>query len=214
MNNLISDKGTSIVLHILYAIAGAILLNLYTATQLLLFINGHFSDFTDIVMYHITRLPEIAYIIFILALGLFTQRRYFLAIIISLVVCAMVIVLTKYLFFTNAARPSVWLTESGLQFHTVADIRLHSNGSFPSGHTMAAFCTMALAAFVSKKWWTQLLFFTLALLSGYSRVYVAQHYFLDIYVGGLLGFTIAWLCFSVFESKFKTPYWLLPIIKI
>ncbi len=202
------------ILHILYAIVGAVLLGLFSASQLLLYINGHYSTILDLIMYHITRLPEIAYIIFILALGLFTQRRYFVAIILSLAICALVIVLTKYVFFANQARPSVWLNSSGFKYHIVAGIRLHSNGSFPSGHTMAAFCTMALAAFVSKKWWTQLLFFIIALLSGYSRVYVAQHYFLDIYVGGLVGFTIAWLCFSIFENKFKTPYWLMPIIKL
>ena len=202
------------MLHIIFALVGAVLVFLYSPAQLLLFINGHNAPWLDKLMYHITRLPEIAYIIFVLFLGIFTQKRYAIAIFISLVLCGLIIVLTKFLIFSGETRPSVWLLENKIPFHAVEGITLYSHGSFPSGHTIASFCTLALAAFISKKWWVQFLFFALAFASAYSRVYVLQHYFIDIYVGAIIGFVISFVCFSIIESKFHTPEWQKPFIKI
>ncbi len=65
-------------------------------------------------------------------------------------------------------------------------IRLPKDWSFPSGHTGAAFaCTMVLIRFLPADWGFFLL--TLAVLTGYSRVYLGVHYPSDILAGALLG---------------------------
>lgn len=95
----------------------------------------------------------------------------------------------------------------GIAFHQVPGISIHSNHSFPSGHTLAAFASLSLAGFFSGKWWAQFLFMILAVLSGYSRIYVSQHYITDVYVGAILGFLIVLITYIIINKKCNTPYW-------
>lgn len=179
----------------------------------MLYINAHNSPELDKIMYHITRLPELAYIVFIVVLGLFLEKRNFLSIVISLSLCGLLILLFKEVLFPHMTRPFEWLNSEHIPFHKVDGIRLHSNGSFPSGHTMSAFCALALIGFASRKGWIQILLFLLAVLSGYSRVYVAQHYLMDVYTGALIGFILAVLVQYALNKTLKTPYWQKPLIQ-
>ena len=81
------------------------------------------------------------------------------------------------------------------------------NDSFPSGHTTGAFSFMCILAFVLPvryRFWG-LLLFCLALMVGYARVYLAAHFFIDIYVGSIIGtvfsFAIATLMYYFKEQK-------------
>ncbi len=69
--------------------------------------------------------------------------------------------------------------------------------SFPSGHTICAFtAATVLAYFAKNKIWT-LVLLVLAMLVGYSRMYMSQHFFEDVTAGSALGvfLTVAWLAF-------------------
>ena len=59
--------------------------------------------------------------------------------------------------------------------------------SFPSGHTTASFSFFAVALLrCSTPVWTGI--FILAVLMGFSRVYLRVHYLTDVLVGAVLGF--------------------------
>ena len=61
--------------------------------------------------------------------------------------------------------------------------------SFPSGHATSTF---GAAVAVSRMWpQTRVVWWTLALLIGYSRVYLGHHYPLDIVGGAVLGIGVA-----------------------
>jgi len=61
------------------------------------------------------------------------------------------------------------------------------NNSFPSGHTASAFAiATVLALYYSKRIW-QFGFLLAALLVGYSRIYLAYHFPIDILIGSLIG---------------------------
>jgi undecaprenyl-diphosphatase len=61
--------------------------------------------------------------------------------------------------------------------------------SFPSGHTASTF---GAAVAVSRMWpQTRVLWWTLAVLIGYSRIYLGHHYPLDVLSGALLGIALA-----------------------
>ncbi len=180
---------------------------LYDKNVSLMFINSHHSPDLDLILYHITRLPEVSMIVFVVFLSAFYERRIFLAVVVSMSLCGILILLSKNILFPDHLRPFQWLNSNKIPFHHVEGIRLHSNGSFPSGHSMAAFCSLALAGFISRSGIVQFLLFLLACVSAYSRVYVAQHYLQDIYTGALIGFFLAWILFTCFQVWFKTPYW-------
>lgn len=68
--------------------------------------------------------------------------------------------------------------------------RMPESLAFPSGHATASF---AAAVTVSRMWpRTAALWWALALLIGYSRIYLGHHYPLDIVAGALLGIAVAW----------------------
>jgi membrane-associated phospholipid phosphatase len=68
--------------------------------------------------------------------------------------------------------------------------------SFPSGHTMAAFGLYAALAFYAKKWYQAFGLFFLALLVGYSRIYLSQHFLVDVIFGAMLGCLAALVGFA------------------
>lgn len=210
----IRDIKTSVVLHLLLSLLVLPLVVFISKYDSLLYINRLHHPFLDELMYHLTRLPELALIVFAIILGLFCEKRVFIAIVVSLLISLLVIYLSKFVFFTDFKRPLDWINKNPqVKIHFNPKITLHTHSSFPSGHTISAFCCLSSVAFVSKKGWVQLLLFILAALMGLSRVYVLQHYLIDIYVGAMLGFWITFLVHFYFKNNLLTPFWLQPFIK-
>jgi membrane-associated phospholipid phosphatase len=70
--------------------------------------------------------------------------------------------------------------------------RKRSNSSFPSSHAANAF---VLAWVLSSRWRRAApLFFAVALLVAFSRMYLNRHFLSDVTAGALLGMGVAWAC--------------------
>ncbi len=86
--------------------------------------------------------------------------------------------------------------------------------SFPSGHTEGAFCFfcfLSLLLYRKHRHWA-LLFFVLAFLVGYSRMYLAAHFFADVYVGSIVGVVITTICYVLMtEYVGKKIKWAKPL---
>lgn len=78
-------------------------------------------------------------------------------------------------------------------FVTIADARLlvpkSSGYSFPSGHTVTAFMA---ATIVSRYYRPRAIWFTLALMVAFSRIYVGAHYASDVVAGACIGIMIGY----------------------
>ena len=74
--------------------------------------------------------------------------------------------------------------------------------SFPSGHTTGAAFAASFIAIVSnsRAWAIFLAFF--AIIVGISRVYLAQHFVIDIYFGYLFGFISSLLGFCLIYNRY------------
>lgn len=69
---------------------------------------------------------------------------------------------------------------------------LRGNGSFPSGHTIAAF---SVATVVARRYgnhrWVPYVAYGMAALVGFSRLSLSAHFLSDVFVGGALGYSIS-----------------------
>jgi membrane-associated phospholipid phosphatase len=85
------------------------------------------------------------------------------------------------------------------QLTFVAGVDVHTGAtSFPSGHTMTAFALYGLLAFLlTEKKWIGFFLSLLAIGAAISRVYLVQHFLQDIYLGSLMGFSLAVLWYSI-----------------
>lgn len=104
----------------------------------------------------------------------------------------------------NAPRPSVVFGDTDW-FHRIAGLDLHTQLSFPSGHTAGAFACFTLLSILlpAKRSFLGILFFVLAFLVAYSRMYLGQHFFEDIYVGSLVGTLLCVLLYVSWRHVFR-----------
>ena len=88
----------------------------------------------------------------------------------------------------------------------VPDLQLNTGQtSFPSGHTSSAFALYGLlAAFYHyrkpQKYFIPILAVLVASFIGFSRIFLVQHFLIDVVAGSVLGLALASLGFFVFEK--------------
>ena len=200
MNNTPTPPYTSfntwfIVPFIIWTIAGGLSLLLFDKQILFAVVNTHHSSMTDVLMVWITRMGEGVFgtiiLLLLLAIKPFRNWWYFSAAFLCNALPAIIVQLVKSA--VNEPRPLNYFQNAAWVHHLPEWERLMER-SFPSGHTCAAFCLFSFLAFIltPQYKWIGIVFFLLALLVGYSRIYLAAHFFLDVYVGSLFGvlFTI------------------------
>lgn len=175
---------------LLWVITGGVLLANYSQWQLFGFANTHHNKFLDGLMYGLTVAGEgSSVIVFLLLLLLVPGLRNWWYLLTATACCglsAVFVQILKKIFSVN--RPYFYLAEQPW-------IRLEKNWpelfhySFPSGHATAAFSVFCLFSFMLPRRFRPLglLLFVLAMAISYSRMYVAAHFFLDIYVGSIIG---------------------------
>jgi len=103
------------------------------------------------------------------------------------------IVATVFKDATNRLRPASFPAQGNLYdswFESGAPLR--GNGSFPSGHTIAAF---SVATVVARRCgnhrWIPYVAYGAAALVGFSRLSLSAHFLSDVFVGGAFGYSIS-----------------------
>ncbi len=156
-----------------------------------LYLNGFRSEAADFFFALATHGGEAVVIVpvFVL-LALFASWRAAWAVGLSSVFVLIAAGILKQLVFVDSLRPTGLIDPEAL--HLVEGVRMHKNHSFPSGHTMAAYAwTLAALSFLKHGFFAWLLPFT-ALVVGLSRVYLSQHFLVDVAVGAWIGSLIGW----------------------
>jgi len=128
----------------------------------------------------------------IVLLTIFFKRKQLLLVISSIVFSTLFAQLSKNIFFKGNPRPSLAITDHSL-FHSVTGVELHSLNSFPSGHTTTAFTIFLLATILIQKKWILPVGLLYATLAGYSRIYLAQHFPIDVAGGIIAAILTIWI---------------------
>jgi membrane-associated phospholipid phosphatase len=95
---------------------------------------------------------------------------------------------------TKRVRPAGFPTQGNLYdswFESSGPL-LRGNGSFPSGHSIAAF---SVATVVARRYgnhrWVPYAAYGMAALVGFSRLSLSSHFLSDVFMGGALGYSIS-----------------------
>jgi membrane-associated phospholipid phosphatase len=105
--------------------------------------------------------------------------------------------------FVDAPRPLEFYKQDILRNADWVHIREHwphlFHRSFPSGHAGGVFSLCCFLSMILPRGWGRagLLLFFVALIVAYSRMYLAAHFYLDIFVGSLLGTVTTLFCFAL-----------------
>lgn len=133
---------------------------------------------------------------------IFYRKKYFIAVVAGVLISTLLAQFLKRVVYPDELRPIGYLSEI-FPVHQVVGVEMRKLHSFPSGHTTTAF-TMALIMthMFNNKIWSFILPL-LALLAGYSRVYLGQHFLTDILAGMCIGILSAVLSLLIFREIFK-----------
>jgi membrane-associated phospholipid phosphatase len=162
--------------------------------------NRFHNSFFDIFFLYFTYLGDgyAAAIAFIILLVV----KYRLALIIALsnLISAIVTQTLKHTFFEDVVRPTKFF-EGLHDLYLVPGVENHLYNSFPSGHSTCAFALYFSIGMIVENKLLKFVCFITALLAGYSRIYLSQHFFQDVYAGSLIGVISAVLVYQFIMDR-------------
>lgn len=179
----------------------------YTRQEVYFAVNSIYSTWADTIMPHITDLGDGVTILILSAMwALFSYRKAFL-LISSYAVSSLIAQIVKHI--VNAPRPKLFFETQLSRIHFVKGVYMFTIQSFPSGHTVTAFSAAVVITYLLKNKNLGLLFLLVAILVGYSRMYLSEHFFEDVIAGSVIGviLTVCWLSFIDSKAFLHSPKW-------
>ena len=154
-----------------------------------LFFNSLHSKIGDFTMPHLTNVGDGLFLLLIsLLVFLFRSKKLAILLFIAFLISSGLIQFLKHFVFDNHMRP-MYVFQHVKGFHQIKDFHYHLFQSFPSGHSTSSFVLFTFIAMnFAKTWPIQILCFIGALFFAFTRVYLSQHYFEDMFAGAMIGF--------------------------
>lgn len=200
MKAILKNNLSFLLPYFIFLLVGAVIIIVNSKAETHLSFNSFHNPFFDTLNTYTTYLGDGFTAALLILMMLAVKYRYFIIAAISNVISALVAQGLKQFIFDDVVRPKKFF-EGLQQLYFVPGIDNHMFNSFPSGHTTCAFALyFSFALMVEKKFYKFLLLF-LALLTGYSRIYLSQHFFEDVYAGSIIGVTTALMVFYFVQKK-------------
>jgi len=166
--------------------SGLALLPFYDKGAIELEINHFHHPILDVFFSNTTLLGDGLVLVIPLLLLIFYKYCYLILFVLSSLIHLILVHIGKKWVFDGMPRPAEFLKD--VSFYKVPGIELLHWGSFPSGHTTTAFMLASFLYLVlPKKMKVHWLLMGIAFLVGMSRVYLMQHFLMDIWAGAALG---------------------------
>src|SRR5690606_8964394 len=145
--------------------------------------------------------------ILLIILGAFSFKYFFNGVITFLISVGVTQIL-KRIF--DLPRPKGFFSEQILsKLHFVEGVNIYPHYSFPSGHTTAAFSMMFFLAIITPNRYLKVIFAIYASIMGLSRVYLVQHFLIDIIAGSIIGIFVTMLIYKLIlvQPKIVLSHW-------
>lgn len=217
IRDIISKSKYFLFIFLIFLMSVAYFLVRYDKLEGTRVINNTWTAFQDVFFKYFTYLGggETAVLIVLVLLLFFSVRKGLIALF-GFAFTALFTQFLKRVLFSDTMRPFIELYReftSGELHLSLAQEMMKKGNSFPSGHTTSAFSVFLIITLFSKNPKLGLLFGFIAALASYSRVYLAQHFFEDIFLGSIIGVFGSLIVYYLF---LKNKWWLKldkPLIK-
>ena len=164
-----------------------------------IFINQFHSSFFDRFFLAYTNLGDGYFALCIALLLFFYSVRKALFAAFSFAITGLVVGIIKRMFFYGEPRPLTYF-EGIYKLYIVPGLEPNEINSFPSGHSALAFSVFLCLALIVRRSWVKYFFFICATLVCYSRMYLSEHFMLDVFAGSCIGVMVSSFVFVFFKS--------------
>lgn len=202
MRALVKNNKYFFIPYFVFLVVGAATILLTTKSALHLFFNSYHASFFNYFFYYITYLGDGFTATIVTILLLMIRYRYAIIVALSCLLASAITQVLKHYVFYDSLRPKKFF-EGIADLHLLSHVENYSYNSFPSGHTTVAFALCTSITFFVQNNTFKLMLFILAFLIGYSRVYISQHFFEDVYAGTIIGTTISCLVYLLLQNMNK-----------
>ena len=203
LKQIFDNKGFRLffILYVLFFIGGAFVILLTKRGDVVLLINRYSRLEWDKTVVFLTNIGLGSYMAVIALLLAFYKLRYAATGLLNLFFIGVFTNLLKEIFKGMFTRPlHYFMYDDFSRFIYTADINYYS--TFPSGHSMTIFGMLAFFVFLANNRIISVLFFFLSVLIGFSRIYLLQHFFLDVYTGAFMGILSSIIVLWITEYRF------------
>lgn len=182
---------------LLFVCVAALALAFHSKMEIQAWINTKHAPFFDFFFFYATKAAEGIGLALLVLYTLLHTRAHLFSLLTGWTSAALSTQLLKHTLFEGVKRPrTVFKDTPG--WHWVEGVRLYESASFPSGHTTDIFALMCLFALWSGKQLTGACTLAVALLVGFSRIYLSQHFLPDVLAGSVVGVSWALIWYHVF----------------
>lgn len=180
----------------------------YSKADTFIIMNGFHTSLLTVFFQNITFCGDGIFTIIVFTIIMISfkkQRELAVVLLISYLSSGLLSQIIKH--FVMSPRPSVYFESHHYEYYldTFSNCRIGFR-SFPSGHSATAFAIVTVISnYVKKRHvWALCLLFAVAI--GYSRIYLAHHFLIDVWAGGIIGvlsgtFSILWYKKNKFKIK-------------
>ncbi|MEL6975467.1 MAG: phosphatase PAP2 family protein [Bacteroidota bacterium] len=156
---------------------------------LVLYLNQFRTSFWDNFFINASILGNAICVPFAMLLVLRFRMKWVAIFVLSFLVQIILVLLFKKGFYAGALRPYLYFKHLGMgdMLTLIEGVKIRYVNTFPSGHTATIFFLTSFFALLSRNKTASWVLLGLGLIVGLSRVYLIQHFFIDVYFGILFG---------------------------
>ena len=182
----------------LFVLGSIIFLVLYEKGKEVLLINSFSNTILDRFFLTITDVGLGGFAVIIALLMMFLSFKWSFLTLFSLVWTGIFTFTFKRILFESETRPLHYFYYADFS-RFIHEAPLIYYNSFPSGHTMTIFAFCFILSWLSGTVRTGVVLFFLAFIVGLSRIYLLQHFGVDVLAGSALGILAASISIIIFR---------------